>query len=194
MWKPAKEVVVVTSKAQRDEYLKGEGPLEQWRYRRGRHKQDGEFPVMLVRHLLLSQGYDVYVSGLSKLELPCYALAMFPGQSADAAFTNSQRVLALSPHSTRRFLEGVKKHKQRKQLTAHGGDPDLLVQHRRDPGDCFFVEVKAESESHTDDLNDQQRAVFPLIEKYLKRPIVLARVHILGGQSNRRQRRIWQAG
>ena len=53
----------------------------------------------------------------------------------------------------------------------------------RSPNDRFFVEVKAEDFTHMhhykDDLNDQQRLVFPLIEKYLKCQVRLAKVQIV---------------
>lgn len=93
-WRPNKEVTVLVSEGDREAYLAGRGPFDQWLHRVGRHERHGEFPVMVVRQFLRDQGYDVYVSGLSKAGLDSYSLAMFPGQRQDAAFKNTLRVPA----------------------------------------------------------------------------------------------------
>jgi hypothetical protein len=180
MWQPDKEIVVLTSETEKQRYLAGSGPIEQWPHRVGRHEHAGEFPVMAVRQLLIEQGYEVYVSGLSKVGIPSYSLAMFPGQRDDEAFANTRRVLDLDDGRLDKFLAIANKRRAEAQLGTHGGDPDLLVQNRRDAADRFFVEVKAESRVYKDDMTPQQTVVFPLIQCVLEARIVLATVHILG--------------
>jgi hypothetical protein len=59
----------------------------------------------------------------------------------------------------------------KRQLTGNtsGGDPDLFVYRRDNPGDRFFVEVK----DH-DRLTNKQHATFPFIHKIC--PIIVARL------------------
>lgn len=193
MWKPEGEIVVLVSEREKESYLKGGGPIEQWPHRIGRHKEGAEFPVMAVRQLLLDQGYRVYVSGLSKVGIDSYSLAMFPGQRQDKAFDNTRRVLGLDNRALNEFLRLVRRQRVRAGLGNHGGDPDLLVQHGQRPHDRFFVEVKAESRTYRDDLTGQQRLVFPLIKAHLEQRILLAKVHILGMERGRVRQGLWDA-
>ena len=193
MWQPDKEIVVLISERDKKLYLSGAGPIEQFPHRVGRHKQAGEFPVMAVRQLLLDQGYNVYVSGLSKVGMASYSLAMYPGQRQDPAFENTRRVLHLDDCALNDFLKQLKGSRGKSDLGRHGGDPDMLVQHQKDPTDRFFVEVKAESRIYKDDLTAQQRVVFPLIQSHLKERIILAKVHILGVECGKARKDIWRA-
>lgn len=194
MWQPDKEIVVLTSETEKQRYLEGAGPIEQWPHRVGRHEHAGEFPVMAVRQLLIEQDYEVYVSGLTKVGIPSYSLAMFPGQREDKAFANTRQVLDLDNGRLDEFLAIANERRAEAQLGTHGGDPDLLVQHRRDASDRFFVEIKAESRVYRDDMTPQQKIVFPLIQRFLKARVVLATVHILGVEDGRARRGIWHAG
>ena len=194
LWKPDREIVVLISEREKQLYLDGFGPIEQWQHRVGRHEKAGEFPVMVVRQLLLEQGFDVYVSGLSKVGIPSYALAMFPGQRQDPAFESTRRVLGLDQRAHEEFLALANPVRAAAQLGTHGGDPNLLVQHRQEPSYRFFVEIKAESRLSKDDLTPQQEVVFPLIQTHLRERIIIAKVHILGVERGRARKGIWTAG
>jgi hypothetical protein len=193
MWIPDREIVVLVSEQEKKSYLNGGGPIEQWPHRIGRHKEGAEFPMMAVRQLLLDQGYHVYVSGLSKVGIESYSLAMFPGQRKDRAFDNTKRVLDMDEGALDEFLRLVRRRRAYSRLGNYGGDPDLLVQHGRRPLDRFFVEVKAESRTYKDDLTNQQHLVFPLIRAHLKQRIVLAKVHILGVEHGKVRPGVWDA-
>jgi len=193
MWIPDREIVVLVSEREKKIYLEGGGPIEQWPHRIGRHKEGAEFPVMAVRQLLIDQGYRVYVSGLSKVGIDSYSLAMFPGQRQDKAFDNTKHVLGLDDRALNEFLRLVSLRRARAGLGNHGGDPDLLAQHGQRLHDRFFVEVKAESRTYRDDLTDQQHIVFPLIKVHLQQRILLAKVHILGMERGRVRQGLWDA-
>jgi len=153
-----------------------------WPYLKGRHKR-GEFPVVVVRKHFIDQGYEVWVSGQSKLGIDAFILAMFPGarQKRDQSYLNIVGVFG--KETVDKFLAIVEHEKKKYGLPRHGGDPDLFVQNTQEPSDRFFVEVKAEDFTgkrlYRDNLNKQQHLLFTLIEKHLKCQVRLAKVQIV---------------
>lgn len=184
-WIPGSEFTLRVSEAEKRLY-KANDPRSvyhayRWIYQKGRHK-GGEFPVVVVRKHFMDQGYRVWVSGQSKLGIDAFILVMFPGlrQNRDQSYLTMIEVFG--EKKIDQFITIAEQEKKRYHLPRHGGDPDLFVLNPAKPNDKFFVEVKAEDFSHMrhykDDLNDQQRLVFPLIEKLLKCQVRLAKVQI----------------
>jgi hypothetical protein len=184
MWTPSSEFILRVPKNEKRLYEDND-PLccyPQWPFRKGRSKK-GEFPVIVVRKHFINRGYKVWVSGTSKLGIDSFTLAMFPGarQQGDQSYLNM--IGMFGKKTVENFIAIVEKKKETAGLCRHGGDPDLFVLNPQNPIDRFFVEVKAEDftgrHHYKDDLNDQQRLVFPLIEYHLKCEVRLAKVQIV---------------
>ena len=186
VWAPSVEFRLQVSEEQKRLY-KANDPQniyypDRWIYRKGRHK-GGEFPVVVVRKHFMNQGYEVWVSGQSKLGIDAFILAMFPGarRKHDQSYLNMVKLFG--QEKIDKFISIVEQEKKKYGLPRHGGDPDLFVQNTQNPSDRFFVEVKAEDftgrRRYQDKLNKQQHLLFPLIEKHLKCQVRLAKVQIV---------------
>lgn len=184
MWTPSIQLILKVAENEKCLYEANDPRCRypQWPYRKGRSKK-GEFPVMVARQHFIDQGYNVWVSGQSKLEIDAFILAMFPGARQKRDRSYLKMVEVFGEKEIDRFIAIVEKQKEKANLPRHGGDPDLFVENPKIPDNRFFVEVKAEDftgkRHYKDDLNDQQRLVFPLIEKYLKCEVRLAPVQIV---------------
>ena len=154
----------------------------QYPVRKGRNKS-GEFPVVVVRKYFMDKGYNVWVSGQSKLGIPVFNLFMFPGARKRRDPSYLIMVDVFGEEIIRNFIATVELKKNAKGLRRNGGDPDLFVQNPQNPNERFFVEVKAEDltrkRPYRDKLNEQQLLVFPLIENHLQCDVRIAKVQIL---------------
>lgn len=186
MWTPSSEFSIQVSDKEKQLYADDDPSCQfykqRWLYRKGRHK-GGEFPVVVVRKHLIDNGYRVWVSGVSKLGMAAYILAMFPTarRERDQSYLNTVHIFG--EELTKEFITIVETHKKDAGTPRHGGDPDLLAQDSKDPANRFFVEVKAEDltgkSKYKDKLNNQQLFVFPLIEKHLGCQVRVATVQIV---------------
>ena len=185
MWTPGSELLIQVLEEQKRLYDTDDPRCLYhdycWPYRVGRH-ESGEFPVVVVRKHFMDHGFRVFVSGQSKMGIDSYVLVMFPRarERRDRSYLNI--VEAFGEDKVKAFIAIVEGEKQKAGFPRHGGDPDLFVLNLKKPRDRFFVEVKLEDltgrRRYADKLNDQQRLVFPLIEKHLKCRVRLARVQI----------------
>lgn len=137
----------------------------------------------MVRKHFIDRGYKVWVSGQSKIGIEAFILAMFPGARWKRDDSYLIMVDVFGEETIKKFIAIVEQEKKKVGLRRHGGDPDLFVQNSQNKDERFFVEVKAEdftrSRLYKDDLNDQQRLVFALIEKHLKCQVRIAKVQII---------------
>lgn len=191
MWTPSSEFILKVPKNEKSLYEDNDPRClyPQWPFRKGRHNK-GEFPVVVARDHFIHRGYKVWVSGTSKLGIDAFTLAMFPRARRKGDHSYLKMVDVFGEKTVEVFNKIVEKQKKKVNLVSHGGDPDLFVQDPENPNDRFFVEVKAEEFTHVhyykDNLNDQQCLVFPLIEKYLKCQVRLARVQIVDSMETSR--------
>jgi hypothetical protein len=183
-WKPKFETVVQISQREFDLYARKDVRCVFHKYRhpvpKGIH-HSGEFPVAVIRFLYKALGYQTWFSGQSKSGRHTYLLTRLPGKRRedDAAYVRMKR--AFGADVIGRFDKAAEELRRENHLKTAGGDPDLFVFHRADPKLRFFVEVKLETFTlpYRDDLGEQQRLLFPLIEKLLDCPVRIARVQVV---------------
>jgi hypothetical protein len=154
-----------------------------WLYLKGRHKKGREFPVVIAEKHFIDQGYKVWVSGQSKIGKKAFNLLNFPSARKERDQSYLKMIEVFGEKKIDKFIFFVEKKKKKYGLRRNGGDPDLFVQNILNPSDRFFVEVKAEDftgrRRYRDKLTNQQHLVFPLIEKYLKCRVRIAKVQIV---------------
>jgi hypothetical protein len=142
----------------------------QWPKRSGIDHR-GHFPVAVGRKLYTDRAYDVFISAQSKHGIPSYLLEALPGKRNEGDRGYRRLVQVFGEDLLDAFHSLAAEARHRKKLRAAGGDPDLFVQHRYDPNDRFFVEVKLEDSTgvrpYKDAINEQQEVLFPLIEHEL---------------------------
>lgn len=132
---------------------------------RSRH---GEFPLAVVTHYFAAMGFFVLAA---EPELPDgrgYMLLSYPGKRRAGHPAFLRMVSMFGEEPVRLLNRAADTAKIRRTGNRAGGDPDLLVFADHDR---FFVEVK-----WRDRITEKQRAVFPLIEKYLKVPVRIVRI------------------
>jgi hypothetical protein len=131
-----------------------------------------QFPVAQTRRKLYTdRAYDVFISAQSKHGIPSYLLEALPGKRNEGDRGYRRMVQVFGEDLLDAFHSLAAEARHRKKLRSAGGDPDLFVQHRYDPNDRFFVEVKLEDSTgrrpYKDAINEQQEVLFPLIEREL---------------------------
>ena len=185
-WEPQFETVVQVSPEERRLFVNRDPSSVLHKYQLPERKginRSGEFPVAVIRRLYDALGYTAWFSGQSKLGKDTYLLTRMPGKrrGGDAAYRRMVDVFGtgavIGIDNAACEMRGGRGH------SAAGGDPDLFVFNRRDPSLRFFVEVKLEDRTPTpayhDRLGAQQELLFPLITKYLKCEVRLARVQVV---------------
>jgi len=185
-WKPQHESVVQISPRERELYSMRNPNSALHRHqlsqRRGIHNS-GEFPVAVMRAVYEALGYQTWISGQSKLGPDTYLLMRLPGKRRDGDAAYRRIIDAFGADVIRDFDQIAKQKRLDAGFRSAGGDPDLFVRHRTDRDLRFFVEVKREDFTKTpvyrDTFGDQQLLLFPLIEKYLKCSVRVARVQIV---------------
>ena len=112
---------------------------------------------------------------------------MFPGARKRRDNSYLAMVKAFGEEALEKFNAIADQEKLKAGRGRHGGDPDLFVQNLKRIMDRFFVEVKLEDftgrRRYQDTLNENQKIVFPLIEKHLKCQVRLAKVQIVADDS-----------
>lgn len=149
--------------------------------RKGINKS-GEFAV--VRKLYDALSYESWLSGQAKLGDSTYLLTRMPDKRRQGDAAYRRIVDFLGEAAFTRFERVVSEARSRRSHKTVGGDPDLFVFNRRDRSLRFFVEVKLEDQTrkppYRDTLGDNQELLFPLIARYLKCEVRIARVQIVG--------------
>lgn len=126
-----------------------------WRWNVGIHKAGRNFPVMVAEKFFKDLGYKV---------LDRYLLIRQPRKKEDdPGYKKLCRIFG------KKKVKKVIEEEKSSLKTQPGGDPDLFVYKRKDK-EFFFVEVK-----ENDRLTENQKNLFPIIEKYLA-PVYLVRV------------------
>ncbi len=126
-----------------------------WKRNVGIHKAGRNFPVMLAEKFFKDLGYKV---------LDQYLLVRQPRRRK-----NNPGYRKLCNIFGKKKVEKVVEESRPILGSQPGGDPDLFVYKRKNK-DFFFVEVK-----ENDRLTENQKHVFPIIEKYLA-PVYVVRV------------------
>jgi hypothetical protein len=186
VWKPEHEIVVQLLPEERRLFADRDSSCVlsefQLRERKGINRS-GEFPVAAIRRLYDAFGYETWFSGQSKLGEDTYLLTRMPGRrrAGDAAFRRIVDVFGSNAIEALNSAAAIERDGS--GHTGAGGDPDLFVFNRRDPSRHFFVEVKLENHArlpvYRDKLGRQQELLFPLIARYLKCGVRLARVQLV---------------
>jgi len=158
-WETGEEIQITYPKKQRDFYEKKDSTCIYDQFPRQVGINKGNFVEMVARKYFEEQGYNVesyyyLVRNRNKRE-------RMPGFRKICYILSEGKVRLLIADADKAFRSVGKK--------VVSGDPDLFV-YNESTGERFFVEVK-----ENDKITDNQKALFPLIEKFLC-PVFIARV------------------
>jgi hypothetical protein len=136
-----------------------------WKRNVGIHKAGRNFPVMVAEKFFKDLGYEV---------LDSYLLVRQPRKRENnSGYKKLCRIFG--KEKVRKVLEESKPILKRQP----GGDPDLFV-YKRKSREFFFIEVK-----ENDRLTENQKNLFPIIEKYLA-PVYVVRVRSFNSSLKRK--------
>ncbi len=158
-WETGEEILINYSKEQRILYEKKDLKCIYDQFPRQVGINKGNFVEMVAKKSFEEQGYSVeiyyyLVRNKKKRE-------RMPGFIKICHIFSEGKVRLLIAEAEKAFRSIGKK--------IASGDPDLFV-YNENTGDCFFVEIK-----ENDHVTDNQRILFPLIQKLLC-PVFVARV------------------
>lgn len=141
---------------------------KQWPISVGRSRH-GEFPLVVARQYFVELGYTVWASEPELPDDDGYILVSFPGKRRGRHPAYLRMTAFFDLETLSRLNGDADCEKKAHTGNASGGDPDLFVFRG---SEYFFVEVK-----WRDKITKKQSVTFPIIEKYCKTSIVMARIH-----------------
>lgn len=147
IWKPRHQTVVQVASHERQLFARRSPESVLHKYQLPERKginRHGEFPVAVIRRLYEALGYEVWFSGQAKLGDDTYLLTRMPGKRSASNPAFKRITAEFGEERVRALNEAAATCRQQLIGKAAGGDPDLFVRSRQEPGDRFFVEVKLE--------------------------------------------------
>lgn len=165
-WETGEEIRITYPRGQRALYKKKDARCIYDQFERQLGINKGNFVEMVAKKYFEDQGCNVesyyyLVRNRRKRE-------RMPGFHKIIGIFGEKRVRRLIAEADNAFRSTGK--------TIASGDPDLFV-HNEKTNEYFFVEVK-----HTDQITENQRILFPLIQKHLC-PVYIARVATEDGKA-----------